>query len=231
MKFFIWFACLFVASAITTLLKSEGILLGGIPTVILYAITFGLSGFLTKKWDAKHKNKENGQPEADQPVVIESKEKNEAEKNEQINAEVKGEKTKTGSFLPSCTKLIVITIAVCLVLFVVSWIGGYVCGEMKLVATRHYVETCTFFTDSSTLHSIGCGLETCRYCAGGQHYSFGENVLVEYSNFAYYSSVCNTLSVFETFAKVYLILLLVLAPVLLICLACRYKLSISIKKR
>lgn len=56
MKVVIWLCCLFVASVIVTALKWSGIVLGGIPTVILYGITFWAARALCKQWDS-HKDK------------------------------------------------------------------------------------------------------------------------------------------------------------------------------
>lgn len=54
MKVFIWIACLFVPSALAVLLKDAGILLGGIPTAILYGVALWAAKTLTKKWENKH---------------------------------------------------------------------------------------------------------------------------------------------------------------------------------
>ncbi len=54
MKVLIWVLCIFANAFITTLFKESGIILGGIPTVILFAITLWLARTLCKMWD-KHK--------------------------------------------------------------------------------------------------------------------------------------------------------------------------------
>lgn len=54
MKFFIWVACLFVASAINVLLRNAGLFLGGIFTAILYGIAVCSAKALTIKWDSRH---------------------------------------------------------------------------------------------------------------------------------------------------------------------------------
>lgn len=52
MKFLIWFFCLFVAAAISTACKMNGIILGGIPTVLLYGGAFRIAALLCKKLDS-----------------------------------------------------------------------------------------------------------------------------------------------------------------------------------
>ena len=57
MKFLIWFLCIFSNALITTLIKESGVILGAIPTVILYGATFWLARALCKKWDEHKENK------------------------------------------------------------------------------------------------------------------------------------------------------------------------------
>lgn len=57
MKFLIWVGCIFLVSVITTSIRMNGIILGAIPTVILYAGMVWLAKTLCKKWDENH-NKE-----------------------------------------------------------------------------------------------------------------------------------------------------------------------------
>lgn len=59
MKFLIWFLCIFANALITTLIKDAGVILGAIPTVILYGATFWLARTLCKKWD-EHKEHKKG---------------------------------------------------------------------------------------------------------------------------------------------------------------------------
>ena len=56
MKVFIWFACIFVCSFINTALNTSGILLGGIPTIILYGSTIWIAITLCKKYEENKKN-------------------------------------------------------------------------------------------------------------------------------------------------------------------------------
>ena len=58
MKIFIWVACLFANSIITAVIKANGIILGGIPTFIMYMITFAVARTLCEKWEEHKKNKE-----------------------------------------------------------------------------------------------------------------------------------------------------------------------------
>lgn len=53
MKVLIWFLCIFAYTLITTLLKGNGIILGGIPTMILFGAMLWLARTLCKKWDER----------------------------------------------------------------------------------------------------------------------------------------------------------------------------------
>lgn len=57
MKVLIWFLCIFACAIITSLIKETGIILGAIPTVILFTGTMWLARTLCKKWDEHNKNK------------------------------------------------------------------------------------------------------------------------------------------------------------------------------
>ena len=54
MKVLIWIGCLFVASLIIVSLRYAGVLLGGIPTALLYAATLWAARTLCQKYDEKH---------------------------------------------------------------------------------------------------------------------------------------------------------------------------------
>ena len=66
MKFLIWFLCFFANGIITTLLKNAGILLGAIPTVILFSATIWLAQMLCKKWETHKESKETKAKSQDQ---------------------------------------------------------------------------------------------------------------------------------------------------------------------
>lgn len=61
MKVLIWILCFFANALITTVLKESGILLGAIPTMILFGATLWLARTLCKKWDEhKERGDDNG---------------------------------------------------------------------------------------------------------------------------------------------------------------------------
>lgn len=63
MKFLIWFFCLFVAAVIHNLCKMSGIMLGGLPAVLLYGGAFWYARHLCECYDLKKENadaEENG---------------------------------------------------------------------------------------------------------------------------------------------------------------------------
>ena len=57
MKVLIWFLCIFANALITTLIKEAGVILGGIPTALMFAATLWLARTLCKKWDEHKENK------------------------------------------------------------------------------------------------------------------------------------------------------------------------------
>lgn len=130
-------------------------------------------------------------------------------------------------------KINIILTAICLVLFVIAFVGTYACDSIKMSARIHYDETYELVDSSShELHSIGCGLETCRYCKGTKEYHLGESIgWNEYSDFVYYYSVSNTYRFFESCVNVFLISLIVVVPVLLISIAYHYKFTIKITRK
>lgn len=54
MKVLIWIGCLFANALITTLFKENGIILGAIPTVLLYLGAVYLARTLCKLWDERN---------------------------------------------------------------------------------------------------------------------------------------------------------------------------------
>ena len=57
MKVLIWVLCLFLNALITTIIKDNGVILGAIPTVILYGVTIWLARTLCKRWDERKTDK------------------------------------------------------------------------------------------------------------------------------------------------------------------------------
>lgn len=58
MKILIWGGMIFAVSAITTALRMNGILLGAIPTMLIYGAALFLAGTLCKLWDHHRNEKE-----------------------------------------------------------------------------------------------------------------------------------------------------------------------------
>lgn len=63
MKVLIWVLCFFANALITTIIKGNGVILGAIPTVILYGVTIWLARTLCKKWDERKADKTIDQKE------------------------------------------------------------------------------------------------------------------------------------------------------------------------
>ncbi len=59
MKFLIWILCFSCNALITNLLRYSGVILGDIPTCILFLITLWTAKFLCRKWDKYKKSQKN----------------------------------------------------------------------------------------------------------------------------------------------------------------------------
>ena len=59
MKALIWIGCIFSLSLCTVLIKNCGIILGGIPSALMFGGMWWIATTLCKKWDARKNNKEN----------------------------------------------------------------------------------------------------------------------------------------------------------------------------
>lgn len=57
MKILIYFACCFCAGAVQTGFRQFGIVLGAIPTVLLYLVAFTAAKVLCEKWDLRDAKK------------------------------------------------------------------------------------------------------------------------------------------------------------------------------
>ena len=51
MKVLIWFLCILANATITTLINEAGIILGGIPTALMFGATLWLARTICRKWD------------------------------------------------------------------------------------------------------------------------------------------------------------------------------------
>ena len=59
MKALIWIGCIFCFSLFRVLIKDAGIILGGIPTALMFGGMWWLATTLCKKWDARKNNNDN----------------------------------------------------------------------------------------------------------------------------------------------------------------------------
>ena len=59
MKALIWIGCIFSLSLCTVLIKNCGIILGGIPSALMFGGMWWLATKLCKKWDARKNNDDN----------------------------------------------------------------------------------------------------------------------------------------------------------------------------
>lgn len=51
MKFLIWFMCFFVCAVIQVIIKNTGFILGGVPTALLFGLTYWVARSICKRWD------------------------------------------------------------------------------------------------------------------------------------------------------------------------------------
>lgn len=54
MKFLIWFLCILAYAIFTAMLRGAGVILGAVPTIILWLGLCWLARTLCKKWDEKN---------------------------------------------------------------------------------------------------------------------------------------------------------------------------------
>lgn len=108
MRVLIWFLCFSVLSVLILVLKSAGIVLGGIPTVILYVITGCVAGALSKALYNKRKNKNQKQIEKklskEGLSAAEYLEKNVPESVLEICEFYRGKPLELEPYLASCVK-------------------------------------------------------------------------------------------------------------------------------
>ena len=61
MKILIWFVCILVMAIIQTIISSSGIILGAIPSVILFLAMWQVATTLCKKYDEKKADRTNNE--------------------------------------------------------------------------------------------------------------------------------------------------------------------------
>lgn len=57
MKVLIWIGCIFCASLVQTIAMQSGIILGGLPTLLLYGAMFFAASALCKAYDERQRNR------------------------------------------------------------------------------------------------------------------------------------------------------------------------------
>ena len=65
MKTLIWVGCIFVLSISTLLIKNVGIVMGGIPTVLMFGGMWWLAQTLSAKWDEKTRKSSDDEEETE----------------------------------------------------------------------------------------------------------------------------------------------------------------------
>ena len=59
MKALIWIGCIFTLSLCFVMIKNAGIILGGIPSALMFGGMWWIASSLSKKWDGRKERKMN----------------------------------------------------------------------------------------------------------------------------------------------------------------------------
>ena len=63
MKALIWIGCIFTLSLCFVMIKNAGIILGGIPSALMFGGMWWIASSLSKKWDGRKERKMNKEHE------------------------------------------------------------------------------------------------------------------------------------------------------------------------
>ena len=63
MKALIWIGCIFTLSLCFVMIKNAGIILGGIPSALMFGGMWWIASSLCKKWDGRKERKMNKENE------------------------------------------------------------------------------------------------------------------------------------------------------------------------
>ena len=63
MKALIWIGCIFTLSLCFVMIKNAGIILGGIPSALMFGGMWWIASSLSKKWDDRKERKMNKEDE------------------------------------------------------------------------------------------------------------------------------------------------------------------------
>ena len=63
MKALIWIGCIFTLSLCFVMIKNAGIILGGIPSALMFGGMWWIASSLSKKWDGRKERKMNKEVE------------------------------------------------------------------------------------------------------------------------------------------------------------------------
>lgn len=63
MKALIWIGCIFTLSLCFVMIKNAGIILGGIPSALMFGGMWWIASSLSKKWDIRKERKMNKEDE------------------------------------------------------------------------------------------------------------------------------------------------------------------------
>ena len=63
MKALIWIGCIFTLSLCFVMIKNAGIILGGIPSALMFGGMWWIASSLSKKWDSRKERKMNKEDE------------------------------------------------------------------------------------------------------------------------------------------------------------------------
>ena len=165
MKALIWFVSFFCMAVIQMIIKDSGIILGGIPTALLFGLTWFVAQKLCKKWDNR-KKEATADTHKDEPIVeIVSETDAEITPPKKFKKDVPTVLTKVSSFFLKYRKVFLILTIISSVLFIATLITYNTLDTYRGNVLEHYRETSEFSFDPYCT-MFGCGLTSCSYCKG-----------------------------------------------------------------
>lgn len=189
MKILIWFVSFFCMAVIQMIIKDSGIILGGIPTALLFGLTWLVAQKLCKRWDYR-KKAATAVTHNDEPIV-----------------------DKVSSFVLTYKKVFLILTVVSSVIFIASLITYNALGTQMSKMADHYSET-KVIIESSKITEFGCGMISCPYCEGTvvRNYNYGSGLY----SIGKYSRISDIRAMFELCYVVFALLTLVGVTALII---------------
>lgn len=206
MKVLIWFVSFFCMAVIQMIIKDSGIILGGIPTALLFGLTWFVAQKLCKIWDNR-KKEATADTHNDEPIVdVVSETDAETTPPKKLNKQVSTVPTKVCSFILRYRKVFLILTIISSVLFIASLITYNSLGTLMSKMADHYYET-RVIIEWAKITEFGCGMISCPYCEGTvvRNYNYGRGIY----SIGKYSRTSDIRAIFELCYVVFALLAIV----------------------